>query len=422
MYLFDQVKLSGREMGDTTEYARYLDVRNRELQVPGDYLRKRLENRSVLVTGATGCVGDALLSQLSRFDPAALIGVGLEEPARRRADIEYVFMDIRESSQLRRLFRRSRPDIVFHLAAQRDPGLAEKAVVATVTTNVLGTANVIQHAVDVGVEDLVYASTGKAMRLYTRDVYAASKKIAEWMVARAGSEDRLAVTSARFTHVVDNSIVLEKFRALCRAGAALPLHSPKAAFYVQSAIESAQLLMTSLLIGRHDRQTICAINDLGWPFEVIDIANGVIREVGNRVDIAVVGEEDGYEQGVYPGVFDRQVSGDISPLINAVEARGVLDVDYFGVDAVRVRVPNGEAEQKIFQNLMTSCSHPASPEAVRNCVDELLRQLLSATLAATPDQIIARMMKFLPAPEGMSSRHSHALIGEMVRQRASAFI
>ena len=54
--------------------------------------------------------------------------------------------------------------MVFHLAAERDPGLAEAEVHRTVTTNVLGIRNVLAASIGAGVPQVVRASTGKALR------------------------------------------------------------------------------------------------------------------------------------------------------------------------------------------------------------------------------------------------------------------
>lgn len=406
-------------MGDTAEFARYLDVCNRELPISHDHLRAKLRGRSVLVTGATGCVGSVLVEQLAMLGPGKLVGVGLDDPVRQCTNVEYAFIDIRDGAELGKLFARTRPEVVFHLAAQRDPGLAEQAVAATVTTNVLGTANVVGSARAVGVSDLVYASTGKAMRPYTRDVYAASKKVAEWLVSKAGTSADLAVTAARFTHIVDNSIVLRRFRSWCRDKQALQIHDPNAIFYVQSAVESVQLMMISLLIGRKKCPAVCAINNLDWPFELIDIATGVMQEVGYSVAIEVIGEELGYEQGVYPGLYGGLLSGEISPLINALEASSLLDIECPEIDAVGVYVPKSEPVESGFEALVSSCADHVSDDLIKKCMDALLCDLFAASLAATSDEVIARIIESSDFSGHAPIQPSYARIYELVRERAS---
>jgi len=65
---------------------------------------------------------------------------------------------------------------VFHVAAQRDPGLAEVEVHRTVSTNVLGTRTVLTAAAEAGLPQVVCASTGKALRPYSPDMYTARSR------------------------------------------------------------------------------------------------------------------------------------------------------------------------------------------------------------------------------------------------------
>ncbi|WP_241474259.1 polysaccharide biosynthesis protein [Mycolicibacterium neoaurum] len=403
-------------MDSLDEYDRYLNVKTREIDVPNERLQECLKNRSALVLGATGCVGSALLEQLEMHDLRKIVGAGLEGPTRKSANVDYQIVDIRSASDVKKLFARTEPDLVFHLAAQRDPGLAEHAVAQTVDTNVLGTANAVETASECGVRDFVYASTGKAMRPYTRDVYAASKKVAEWVVAKAGKAGGLAVTIARFTHIVDNSIALSRFRTLCATGNPLPVHDPKAVFYAQSATESAQLLLTSVLAGRQGLPAICAINNLEWPFQIIDIAGGVQNELGRDVDLNIIGEQPGYEQAEYFGLLGTEHFGDVSPLINALEARLMVDIAVPGVDVALVEIPGSSTLDEYFNELVGAGISECDDGIIKNRVDKFLCEHLRATLANVPQEFIARMLKW-PILDGVPKDNPHALISDLIRER-----
>ncbi len=81
---------------------------------------------------------------------------------------------------------------------------------ATFATNLDGTRNTIEAAFVSGCPGITYASSGKALRPYCCEVYAATKRIAEWMLASAPPD--LGVGVGRFTHVVDNSIVFDRLQ------------------------------------------------------------------------------------------------------------------------------------------------------------------------------------------------------------------
>ncbi|MET9519986.1 hypothetical protein [Streptomyces sp. NPDC002994] len=54
---------------------------------------------------------------------------------------------------------------------------------------------------------------------------------------------------------------------------------------------------------------------------LLDLALGTVAEQGRAVPVKVVGYEPGYEEQPYPGLYDPRYSGDVSPLINSLEAR-----------------------------------------------------------------------------------------------------
>jgi FlaA1/EpsC-like NDP-sugar epimerase len=152
------------------EYARYLRTAQREIEVPGVAVSERLTGRRVVVTGATGCIGTALLHELRPFGPARVAGVGITPPEQHVPGVEYRHVDIRDEIAMKKLLAIERPEVVFHLTSQRDPGLAEDQVHETVSVNILGPHTVARACEATGVAHFVLASTGKAMRLYYPDV------------------------------------------------------------------------------------------------------------------------------------------------------------------------------------------------------------------------------------------------------------
>jgi UDP-glucose 4-epimerase len=122
-----------------------------------------------LVTGGAGFIGsnlvDALLARGDRVTVVDDLSTGRRqnlEPA-LAAGAELVELDIREAAELAALFAGTRPEAVFHLAAQIDvrKSLADPAFDASI--NVGGTANVLEAARQAGVGRVVFSSTGGAI-------------------------------------------------------------------------------------------------------------------------------------------------------------------------------------------------------------------------------------------------------------------
>ena len=194
------------------EYARFLGVEQRGLCLPEAELDQRLGGANVLVTGGTGCIGSMLMAQLARRRPGRLVSVSSDVSTSWtvQASAEYLAGDVRDRARMDEVIAQVRPDVIFHVAAQRSPALAEVEVHRTVTTNVLGTRTVLAAAAAAGVPQAVCASTGKALRPYSPEMYTASKRAAEWTASVTAARGELLVSAARFTHVVDNSIVYER--------------------------------------------------------------------------------------------------------------------------------------------------------------------------------------------------------------------
>ena len=411
-------RLLAASPGSAAELERYLAVRQRSIDLPDRQVGERLRGRVVLVTGGSGCIGRALLDQLARFQPARVVVVSLAPPARPEPGVEHYRLDIRDGAALTELVRRVLPDVVFHLAAQRDPGLAERAVHLTVTTNVLGTRNLIEACARAGVGQLVYASTGKALRPYSSDVYAATKRASESLVADAAARGALPGSAVRFTHVVDNSIVLDRFLRWCRAGEPMRLHSVETMFYVQSALESAQLLLAAALSPRDDLLRVHAIRDLGWPFNVLHLALGVMAEQKAVVPLQVVGHEPGYEKRPYPGLYDPALSGGISPLLNALEAPTVQVGPCDQVDVAPTRVSLTGQLNGTLERLDELCAiAPDDDSAVRAAFDDLAWGLLERTLRATPRRVLRRVTQ-LTAEHRAEMSGEHLRMDDLVRSCA----
>ena len=202
------------------EYARFLGVKQRGLCLPEAELGRRLDGATVMVTGATGCIGSTLMAQLAQRGPGRLVGVsrGVTSGWPRHPGARYLTGDARDRARIDQVIAEVRPDVIFHVAAQRSPALAEVDVHRTVTTNVLGTRNVLAAAAAAGVPQVVCASTGKALRPYSPEMYTASKRAAEWIATTAAASGDLLVSAARFTHVIDNSIVYERLLDWADAG------------------------------------------------------------------------------------------------------------------------------------------------------------------------------------------------------------
>ena len=406
-------ELAAVSPGAVAEYQRFAAIQQRSIGVDVLHLEGWLAGKKVLVTGGTGCIGSALMKRIAYFGTRRLAsvsrGVTAGWPQLRYAD--YFVADVRDPRQLADVFAEVKPDVVFHCAAQRNPGLAEVEVHRTVTTNILGTRHVLDAAEAHGRPQVIAASTGKALRPYSPDIYTASKRAAEWLLSQASRGSAL-VSAARFTHVIDNSIVHQRLMDWCVAGDVIRLHDPGIVFYVQSALESAQLLLAAGLGAREGSLMVHAITDLGWPVSLLDAALGLIELTGSQSPVWFPGYDQGYEEVAFPGLYDPLTAGDVSPLLNAFEADRATQGRCTAVDAFPLEMAQGPWLSALLLALEKTCERTQNPAEVRAALDVLSWALLDATLEAVPQRVLERAVK-------LCEPHRATLNGEHARMLAA---
>lgn len=109
------------------------------------------EDKKVLVTGHTGFKGSWLTLWLLELG-ARVVGVSDDVPtipshyatAGLGSLVQEYWLDIRNASELARVFEKERPDFVFHLAAQALVSLSYEDPLKTYSTNAIGSANVLE--------------------------------------------------------------------------------------------------------------------------------------------------------------------------------------------------------------------------------------------------------------------------------------
>jgi UDP-N-acetylglucosamine 4,6-dehydratase len=152
------------------------------------------DGKVVLVTGGTGSFGKKFTETiLSRYKPEKLIVFSRDElkqhemnqvyPAGPGSPIRYFIGDVRDASRLQRAF--SEVDIVVHAAALKQVPACEYNPFEAILTNIIGTKNVIDAAIDQGVKKLLMISTDKAAN--PANLYGATKLCAEKVLVQANA-------------------------------------------------------------------------------------------------------------------------------------------------------------------------------------------------------------------------------------------
>src|SRR3954468_9405896 len=152
----------------------------------------RLENfvrgKSIVVTGGGGSIGAEICDRVVTFGAERLMVLENSEPAlhavqeslaakQLQTHIDGRIADVRDRKRIFRLLKEFKPDVVFHAAALKHVPYLERDWAEGVKTNVFGSVNVADAAIDAGAAAMVMISTDKAIEPVS--VLGATKRFAE---------------------------------------------------------------------------------------------------------------------------------------------------------------------------------------------------------------------------------------------------
>jgi NADP-dependent 3-hydroxy acid dehydrogenase YdfG len=300
----------------------FTEAAQRRIHLYEDLVRSAIADKVIVVTGGEGCVGQALLTSLVDLGAKRIISLDKAQTDKSQlvgaTQLTYQTVDIRDRNAVEQIFDLVRPQIVFHLAAQRSPGLAEVEIRETITTNLIGTGNIIYCCDFYQVEKCIFSSTGKASRYYTADVYAGSKKICEWLFAKAALAGKTIYAAVRFTHILDNSLIETKIDRGIEAGL-VNLHKPDIDLLPQNVSEANYLLLNGLVEAVPQELKLLIVRDLGWPIDLLELPLYKIAQSGKKIPLYFNGLQVGYDEPLFHGQFDPSLGTEVNPLINAIE-------------------------------------------------------------------------------------------------------
>lgn len=408
----------------------FSDVRNRTIHLYTSEVSEQLKGKIALVTGGEGCVGSDLVKKLVELGAKHVISVDNArcgyssdpKPIGEKAEsVTRYAADVRNYDALNYIFDVEKPELVFHLAAQRLPGLAEKEVRETISTSLLGADNIIKLCESYGVQQCVFSSTGKASRYFSAEVYAASKKLAEWQFAKAVQEGKVTYSMVRFTHTLDNSLVSQQIDDKIKIGPVVNVHAPHRYLTAQNVSEARHLLLNALIFSNPDKLNFFTVANLGWPTETLEMILYKIIQSGKELPIYFQGLLPGYEEPFFLGQFDYSNPTEIHLLINTLE------------DPYRTHDPSGdtiiaelapfsiEVLDKHVAALKTLVADLDLPEAhLKPYLAEAIREITSSICAKASPEALLKILKWGINPKqvkaGEIAVESHQNILELLAQ------
>ena len=238
------------------------------------------DGAEVLVTGGTGSFGRAFISQLlENHDPSRVVVFSrdelkqyeMKEAFKNDEKLRFFLGDIRDRHRLTRAF--GGVDYVVHAAALKQVDTAEYNPFEYIATNITGSQNVVEAALDAGVKKVVALSTDKASSPI--NLYGATKLVADKLFQSAnhyaGRQDtRFSVV--RYGNVLGSrGSVVPFFKKLAEEGRPLPITDPRMTRFWISLPEAVQFVVDSFEIMNGGEVFIPKIPSM----KIVDLAHAI---------------------------------------------------------------------------------------------------------------------------------------------------
>ncbi len=333
--------------------------------VPTDLeaVRRSIEGRRVLVTGAGGSIGSEICRQVSTMGPAQLVLLDHDEThlhdtaATLTSPAEQALVDIFDREAVFETFERYLPEVVFHAAAHKHVPVLEEHPLEASKTNVLGTRNVVDAASSVGTRRFVQISTDKAV--HPSSVMGASKRLAEQTVL-AHAPVGGAYCTVRFGNVLGSrGSVIPTFARQIALGGPVTVTDPRMTRFFMSVEEAVQLVLQSSVLSEGGEIFML---EMGVPVKIFDLAERMIRlsgcQVGIDIPIEITGMRPGEKLNEVLSTPDEEILATSHPYINRlVPTRAPESV--FAAELEELELATLRRDKVVVRNLLFTAGVPA---------------------------------------------------------------
>jgi FlaA1/EpsC-like NDP-sugar epimerase len=278
-------------------------LRREPVKLDDSAVRRLVQGRSVMVTGAGGSIGAEICRQVLRYAPKQLLLVErgenslflLEQELARiepRPPFEPLIADITDEERMDQVMATYKPDLIFHAAAHKHVPMMELNPAEAIKNNCLGTRLLARLADKHGVGKFVAISTDKAV--HPTSVMGCSKLLAERYVQAFQKESQTKFVVVRFGNVLgSNGSVVPIFQDQIRHGGPITVTHPEIERFFMMIPEASQLVLQAAAMGAGGEIFVL---DMQESVKIVDLARDLITLSGlaeDDIEIQFVGLRPG---------------------------------------------------------------------------------------------------------------------------------
>jgi len=281
---------------ENADYVSTKNVRNVEIEdllgrepirLELDCVEDYVGGKTVLVTGGGGSIGSELCRQIAANNPKKLVIFDIYENnaydiqnelkhSYPELDLSVLIGSVRDTRRINYVFKRFKPEVVYHAAAHKHVPLMEDSPNEAVKNNVFGTLKTVRAADKYNAERFVLISTDKAVN--PTNIMGASKRMCEMIVQAYNRLSDTNFVAVRFGNVLgSNGSVVPLFKRQIEQGGPVTVTDPSIIRYFMTIPEAVSLVLQA---GAYAKGGEIFVLDMGEPVKIIDLAENLIRLSG----------------------------------------------------------------------------------------------------------------------------------------------
>lgn len=245
--------------------------------------KKTFENKTILITGGAGTIGNSILKHVSKFDVNKIYVIDnsefgiykLNQTFQNNKKVINILGSINDESFLNDFFLNKKIDIVFHAAAYKHVSIVENNPIAALSNNIFSTENLLKIFIKKNVEKFVLISSDKAVQ--PTNLMGITKRICELLAKKYSTLTKInqKIISVRFGNVAGSSgSVIPLFLENIKKNEDLIVKGEETNRYFMSTDEASFLVAMSLNTNCENGDVLFL--DMGKSFNIKKLAEKIL--------------------------------------------------------------------------------------------------------------------------------------------------
>ncbi len=250
------------------------------------------KNKTLLITGGTGSFGNAVLKRFLQSDIKEIRIFSRDEKKQddmrrlyKSKKIKFFIGDVRDPLSIERAMTNT--DYIFHAAALKQVPSCEFFPIEAVKTNIMGTENVINSAINNNVEKIICLSTDKAV--YPINAMGISKAMMEKVfVAKSRNSGKTKIIGTRYGNVMGSrGSVIPLFIEQIKTGKPITMTDPKMTRFMMTLDDAVELVLHAFKNGNQgdlfvQKSPAATVSVLAKALIELYGSESTIKEIGIR--------------------------------------------------------------------------------------------------------------------------------------------